>query len=275
MIRTELIESCEFNFEEFFSKDEKTYSGIVIYDFKDTESNKFISQFLIPFRRAYLSDRDLEFEVNNGISDRKEAIQNRLPTAPHLQSGEFAEILMYFIACHFIYPDANIRPIKWHWKENRDMACHLTDIVLLRCVDEHAPQENDYIFSMEVKAGATVIGPRSEKSRMEDAIAGAIKDRDSRLGKLIAYLTAQYTRDRNARLAQLVGRFKESVETNYQRYAGAAIVVEKHCLSYHINNITQDSKFKAQMRDIQLFAVPINSLKRLYESLYIRVPEEK
>lgn len=106
----------------YFREDSTTYrrQGIVIFDFDDTKCKEFIEDYIIPFRQSYVSDEDLDYEIDNGINNREDAIENKLPTFPYLKSGEFGEILMFFLARTFICPDANIAPVKWQWKEHRD-----------------------------------------------------------------------------------------------------------------------------------------------------------
>lgn len=259
---------------KYFRKDSTTYrsQGIVIFDFDDAKSEDFIEDYIIPFRQSYISDDDLDYEINNGINIRKDAIENKLPILPHLKSGEFGEILMFFLARTFICPDANITPIKWQWKEHRDAPCHLTDIMLLKCTDSTTPQPTDYVYSIEVKAGATPINPRSDKSRMNDAIKGAHKDKESRIGKMIAYLTTKYAKDRNAKMAKLVKRFDDGTTVHFDRHISAAIVVERDSMPYHIKNITAASLNQAQTDRMALFAVPLRQLKQTYERLYDITP---
>lgn len=256
----------------YFREDSATYrsQGIIIFDFDDVKSVEFIQDYIIPFRRSYLSDEDLNYEVNNSINIRKDAIENKLPTLPHLKSGEFGEILMFFLARTFICTDANIAPVKWQWKEHRDAPCHLTDIMLLKCTDSTTPLTTDYVHSIEVKAGATPIGPN--KSRMNDAIEGAHKDKESRIGKMIAYLTTKYAKDRNAEMAKLVKRFDDSTTVHFDRHISAAIVVERDSIPHHIKNISEQSLAQAQKDGIALFAVPIKQLKQMYEQLYDITP---
>ena len=123
------------NIQKYFTVDNKTYQkdNIVVFDFDDSKSTLFIQDFVIPFRQSYYSDEDLDYEVNNGINTRDKAIENKLPTTPSLKSGEFCEILMFFLSCKVLHSDANVTPIKWRWKEHRDAPCHLTDIALLKC----------------------------------------------------------------------------------------------------------------------------------------------
>lgn len=258
----------------YFQVDTTTFQskGIVIFDFNDAKSEEFIENYIIPFRQSYISDEDLDYEVNNGINIRKDAIENKLPTLPNLKSGEFGEILIFFLASIFICPDANIAPVKWQWKEHRDAPCHLTDIMFMKCTNDTMPQPTDYVCSIEVKAAATPICPKSKKSKMNDAIKDAYKDKESRIGKMIAYLTTKYAKERNARMAKLVKRFDDATTVHFNRHINAAIVVEKDSISYHINNVLEECLAQAQKDRIALFAVPIKQLKQMYERLYSITP---
>lgn len=258
----------------FFKEDEKTYkkSGIIVFDFDDSKSNEFIENFIIPFRKSYIADEILDLEVRSGVNKREEAISNRLPEKANLKSGEFSEILVFFLALKFICPDANIRPIKWRWKENKDQPCHLTDIVLMRCNDENNPQTTDYIFSSEIKSAATPIGDKSTASRMNEAIEGALKDKSSRIGKMIAYLTTQYIRDRKSAEARAVKRFDDSTTVSYERRISAIVVSERESLKNHVKNISIENQHKVTNENIALFAIPIKNLKNIYEQLYAIIP---
>ena len=257
----------------FFTIDTDTYKdkGITVFDFDDSRSNDFIANFVIPFRQSYVSDELLKSEVDNGINTREVAISNRLPELPRLKSGEFGEILVFFLSQMFVCPDSNIRPIKWRWKETKDQPCHLTDIVLMKYETDN-PQPTDYIFSSEVKTSAKRIGERTSVSKMNEAIDGALKDKNSRIGKMIAYLTTQYMRDRNPEMAKVVKRFGDSTTISYERRISAIVVSERDSLKNHIKNITTDNMKMAINEQIALFAIPIKNLKSIYEELYTISP---
>ena len=63
----------------YFRKDSTTYlrQGIVIFDFDDSKSEEFVEDYIIPFRQSYISDEDLDYEIDNGINTRKNAIENK------------------------------------------------------------------------------------------------------------------------------------------------------------------------------------------------------
>lgn len=260
--------------QSFFTIDKETYKnqGITIFDFDDSRSIDFVERFFAPFRKSYISDDDLNYEVDSKINTREDAIENKLPTTAQLKAGEFAEILFFMLVCKVICADSTVKPIKWRWKENRDTPCHLTDIMVMRCESNVNPQATDYVFSAEVKSAATPIGDRSTKSRMNEAIEGALKDKNSRIGKMVAYLTTKYSKERNAEMALRVKRFEDGTTVPYDRRISAAIISERDSLKNHVKNITAENMGKCKTEQIALFAVPIEKLKEIYETIYKLTP---
>ncbi len=256
----------------FFEIDAETYAHkqIVVYAFKDELLEEFVSEVILPFRRAYISDEDLDTGVKEDIwADGAEGVAMHIPTVSNLQSGEFSEILLFFLSHCLRCTDANVAPLKWRWKENQNMPCHLTDIVLIKCDDEQNPTTDDYLYFVESKGKALV--PKNDDSVMNAAIDGAEKDRVSRAGKTVTYLITKYTKDKEYDKARKVGRFKDSVNVEYKRYSNAAIVVEKSTLEHHISKTTADNLAKANRNDISLYAVPIENMKAVYERMYREV----
>lgn len=257
----------------FFDIDTDTYAnkGVVVYGFKDELLDEFVTEFLLPFRRAYISDEELYAGVIEKVwVDKKEGISSQIPTKVNLQSGEFSEILLFYLSHCLRCQDANVAPLKWRWKENQDMPCHLTDIVLIKCDDEKNPKTADYLYFVESK-GKAIAPTKNADSVMNTAIDGAENDSVSRAGKTVTYLITKYSKDKEYDKARKVGRFKDSVNVEYQRYSNAAIVVEKGSLDHHISKITTDNLDKARRNNISLFAVPIENMKALYERMYIEV----
>ena len=257
----------------FFNIDTTTYAGkgVVVYGFKDELLDEFVSEFLLPFRQAYISNEDLDAGVKEGVwMDKAEGISYHVPTKANLQSGEFSEILLYYLSLCMRCTDVNVAPLKWRWKENQDMPCHLTDIVLIKCDDENNPQTTDYLYFVESK-GKAVAPSKNADSVMNAAILGAENDSVSRAGKTVTYLITKYSKDKEYDKARKVGRFKDSVSVAYQRYSNAAIVVEKDSLDHHISKITDENLDKARKNNISLFAVPIENMKAVYERMYNEV----
>lgn len=76
--------------QSFFTIDKDTYKdkGISVFDFDDSRAHEFVERFVVPFRKSYISDDDLDFEVDNSINTREDAIGNKLPTTAQLKAGE-------------------------------------------------------------------------------------------------------------------------------------------------------------------------------------------
>lgn len=260
-----------FDVSRFFDLDDTTYAdkGVTVYQFKDELIDVFVSEFVMPFRQSYISNEELDAGIAEKVwENREEGTRMKIPTKPNLKSGEFAEILLYFLSQCLRCTDVNIAPLKWRWKENQDMPCHLTDIVLAKCDDEKNPTTEDYLYFVESKAKAKPLPNNSNVSVMNDAIVGAVNDSVSRAGKTVTYLIAKYVHDKEYDMARKIGRFKDSTEVSYQRFSNAAIVVEKTDLYKHITNITADNLKAAQRNQISMFAVPIADLKAVYERMY-------
>ena len=263
-----------FDIGRFFDVDRDTYKekGVTVYQFKDELVDEFVNDFLVPFRQAYISDEDLNNGIDNKVwKSKSEAVSEQIPTKANLKSGEFSEILMYFLCINFHCPDANVTPMKWRWKETQDMPCHLSDIVLLKCLDEYNPSEDDYMFLLESKGRAVVLSDGNRTSSMNAGIDGALKDRVSRAGKLVAYMRSKYNHDHLFSLARKVKRFSEPVDEDfieYKKFFNAAIVVDRLSLDKHIDNIKPEKLKKAQEKEINLIAVPLCGMKRVYERMY-------
>lgn len=262
---------------KYFIVDKQTYQdkGVVMYNFDETKSDKFLEEFIVDFRKAYVSDDTIDFEMNEEVSEsREEVIAPRLPELPYMKSGEFAEILYFYIAQTYLVQDADIVPIKWQWKENNNMPCHLSDIIIMRCPDRDNPSPEDYMFMMEIKSGATPLPNKSDKSKMNEAIKGAVKDMTSRAGKLVSYLKAQYVRDRNAQMAKRVQRFAEGIEYPPQKKYSAAVLVDRRSVDKHIVNITDENLRLAKSAKIALFVIPMTDLRNRYEEFYNLAPKK-
>lgn len=269
----EELAKMPLDISRFFDIDTDTYAdkGVVVYGFKDELLDEFVSEFLLPFRRGYISDEELEAGITEKVwVDKKEGISTQIPTKANLQSGEFSEILLFYLSHCLRCPDANVAPLKWRWKENQDMPCHLTDIVLIKCDDEKNPKTDDYLYFVESK-GKAIVPTKNADSVMSAAIDGAENDSVSRAGKTVTYLITKYSKDKEYDKARKVGRFKDSVNVEYLRYSNAAIVVEKGSLDHHISKITADNLDRARRNNICLFAVPIENMKALYERMYNEV----
>lgn len=270
-----------FDILSYFTEDTATYvaQGIVMYIFDETRTDEFLHSALDDYRKAYISDEDLESIVAGMGTSRNEEIKGVTPTDAVIKSGEFAEILSYYL---FLAknPEYNVAPLRWRWKEERDRAVHFADIMLLYCPDETKLSKTDKLMTVEVKSRATK--PAKGESSINNAIAGALKDSVSREGKTLSFLIQRYKRDKQFDMVNKVKRFEDAVEHPYKTLHNAiAIVDSTYMKDYHIGNldtnlIAKISEFNKEQEEnhhsMAVFVIPMNDLKTKYERLYQELP---
>ena len=258
------------NIDKYFTLDITTYAAnsISIYNFDDSLVNQFINDCLIPFRQAYISDHELADNIAHMGSSRADEIASVLPAKPYLKSGDFGEILSFYLVSH-IHSDANIKPLKWRWKEYKDSPCHLTDVVLLKCLDYEAPSTDDYLVSVESKSMATA-PPKATSCSINDAIIGAVKDNTSRFSKTITYLMAKYKKERDFESAKFAQRFSDSITVPYQKHINAIAIINRDHYATHISNI--DLGLRNANSNIAVYVIPIKDLKTVYEQIFASIP---
>jgi hypothetical protein len=90
---------------------------------------------------------------------RQSEISERIPNDPTIMSGEFGELLLYYVLPEAYCQGSNVfNPPKWKWKFDKNKALQYTDIVILNQFDSKNPSTNDYIIAVEAKARATKPG---------------------------------------------------------------------------------------------------------------------
>lgn len=256
---------------KYFTLDSTTLADkdISLYVFDDSLSAEFIDECLVPFRQAYIGDNELEDNIREMGTNRQEEISGILPTKPNLRSGEFGEILSFYLISH-IHSNANIKPLKWRWKEHRDMPCHLSDVILLKCDDYNVPHVDDYLVTVEVKNKAAKPSPINSFSSINEAIEGAAKDKTSRFSKTIPYLIEKYKREKDYESAKFVQRFSDSITTSFQKHINAIAIIDKAHYDIHVDNI--NLALRNSNNDIIVYVLPVDSLKSKYEQIFDNIP---
>ena len=145
---------------DYFKHDVSLYpkSGLEFYVFDNSKATAFIQDCLIPFREAYISEDKLTHIVSRFPTTRKEAISRRLPRKGMVMSGDFGEILSFYLAIQTWTPAANVLPMKWRFRDSKKDASKYTDIILFSLQDPDNPSTSDSMFTYEVKTCATGLG---------------------------------------------------------------------------------------------------------------------
>lgn len=273
----------------YFSLDNSLYpaSGIKFYKFDDSQSANFIADCFIPFREAYIEEAKLVQNVATYGTTRYEEIAERLPDPGDVMSGDFGEILTFYLACQIWSQNANVFPMKWRLKDKKKAASPYTDVMLFELHDPAVPSTNDSMITYEVKTRATALGNTTYKvhkrksfitykdGKLEctfiEAVFDANKDAVERAAETIPYLK---TRCKDLNLTDLytkINRFSNGVSVSYRKEHNAVAVIDTSTLADQINRLPPDL-FTVHPGVSNVFCVPIDNLKAIYENIYSNMP---
>jgi hypothetical protein len=137
-------------------------------------------------RRAYISDERLaETAVANHVSTAA-VLGAKLPDPGPIMSGDFGEIIGYIYLASV--ENGNIvGPKRWRFKVDRTRAAQGSDVVQMVLPNWPTSSADDRLICAEVKAKATA----SLFAPIASAIAGAEKDRTSRVSKSLVWMKEQ------------------------------------------------------------------------------------
>jgi hypothetical protein len=269
---------------QYFTEDRAKYAiqGIVLYVFDDTRTTAFVTECLIPFRRAYLSDEKLCKIEAKKQNPREDIIKRRLPDPGDVMSGDFGEILTYYMATELWSPDVNYKPMKWRFKDDPKKASPKTDVILFRFVnDVNHPDANDRLITYEIKAHAKPISGKykvhahkrsiSYKDGKDcctfiDAVFDADRDRASRAAESIIYLKNKAEDEDNDEFMEVLKRFDHGYSTPYNTQYNAVAVIESTDIDNQISRMPSD--LMTTFPDIVLYCMPIKNLQQVYEAVY-------
>ena len=269
---------------DYFTEDRVTYSalGIVMYVFDDSKTASFVRECLIPFRRAYISDEKLDRIEAKKKSPRKDIINRRLPDPGDVMSGDFGEILTYYMATEIWSPNVDYKPMKWQFKDDPKKASPKTDVVLFQLVNDVShPDTNDKLITYEAKAHATPIAgtykTHTQKHAITfkdgrdcctflDAIFDADKDRASRAAESIIYLKNKAEDYYDDEFLDVLNRFDKGFSVPYIAEHNAVAIVESADLGNQIGRMPVN--LIATFPGIKLYCMPIKNMKQVYEDIY-------
>lgn len=274
---------------DYFTIDNTLYpgSGILFYVFDNTKTTSFINDCLVPFRQAYIEDEKVDAIVKKYGNTREDVIARRLPDKGKVMSGDFGEILSLYLASQIWYPNVNVIPLKWRYKDKKKDASHYTDIVLFEWKDPANPSIDDSMVTFEVKTCATSLSNTTYKmhkrksaitykdGKLEctilEAVFDANKDAVERAAETLPYLI---TRCEDLDLDELhnqIERFCNAATTSYRKEHNAVAVVDTSTLAEQIARIPVDM-FVALPNVSHVYCVPIDNLKSIYEQVYHDIP---
>ena len=222
---------------------------------------KLVDELSSRMKTTYISEEEIKNSLRAG-NTAEEIISSILPTKGNIQSGDFSEILCFYLIQE-LYSEVELSgPIKWRWKEAKDDPGKKTDVVLFSFVPGTSPNQDDLVIAAEVKGRAT----NSGNPRMKDAIEGAKKDSIRRLAITLNWLHDKSIKEADQNLKLVVSRYLKPSDTiSYKKHFKAVVVAD----SLLVNEENDESREFPNLGDeFQAIIISIPKMKDHYESTF-------
>lgn len=280
------------NISDYFKLDTNLYSGrgLTFYVFDNSRKDSFVNDCLVPFREAYIADAKLAYIVGKYNTQRQHEIELQLPNKGDVMSGDFGEILSFYLACQIWSPGANVLPMKWRFKDKKKAASSYTDIMLFELQHPNNPinaSENDVLYTYEVKTRATKLTNKTypvhrhkssityKDGKIEctilEAVFGANKDAVERAAETIPYLELRCKEEDCEELYYQIHRFSNAVSTTYHKEYNAIAIVDTNILEDQMSRMPDDLLI-SHPNVKNVYCLPIQDLQALYEEIYKDMP---
>ncbi len=222
----------------------------------------------VEYRKCYITDEQLIASVRDLSMHYSDLLRDHyLPDPGSVMSGEFGEILSYFLLKERYFPEKKLEgPKKWRWKDDRNHAIQKTDVMLFEWGANPSP--NDLLASPESKTKAT---KNNSYDPSKNAVAGAHDDFVSRLSTSLTWLKSRYVKERNGEQMTRVERFLDPVtHGTYQKHFKAVVVIDDALLADELSRDRDLSEFVFDV-NFEILLVSIERLKTAYEQTYENV----
>ena len=268
---TEIVSNCEDEdisdwFEEHILPDGAIDASVYIVP---KDKRQLVADYLVSkIPDCYISQQTINTQMQRTGLSKTEVIQNKLPDAGNVMSGDFGEILTLFFLGS--YEEEQLKKIqKWRFKQDRLKAAPHSDVILLNCSDPTAPSENDYVICAEAKAKAT---PSNSYHPLEKAIEGYKSDKTGRLARTMAWLREKAIEgDIGADIAYINRFTLGATSTTFLKMHKAIAIVDFNFLN---EELVKQLEIPPQNDEFELLAIGISDLKALYEECFFRAASE-
>lgn len=234
----------------------------ILYKLDHNELDCFLSKLPSSFRKCYVRDTQLIKNVKSLKKHYGSILKEfYLPDPGNVMSGEFGEILSYFLLQEYYLPKKLKGPKKWLWKDDRNMPVQKTDIMLF--YKEGKPSTEDLLVSAEIKAKAT---KNNKYDPIHNAVNGAYDDFVRRLAVSLSWLEAKYAKENRVKSLNYLQRFQDPVAFGeYKKHFKAIVVIDDKLAEEEINRKRDIPEFDA---DFEIILISIKDLKNTYETTY-------
>lgn len=279
------------NLTHYFKEDKTIYpkSGLKFWVFDSIKVDSFVQDSLVPFREAYIAEAKIQYNIGKYNTKRENEIAEQLPDKGDVMSGDFGEILAFYMACQIWSPSVNVQPMKWRLKNKKKAASPYTDIILFQLNDSSNPDPSDAMYTYEIKTRATKLGNTTYKKHVRpsfvnykdgkqectiiEAVFDANKDAVERAAETIPYLLTRCKDMDNEELYHQIFRFSDAVKTTYQKQHDAVAIIDSAHLDEQISRIPSDL-LTAHPFVKNVYCLPINDLQQVYEQVYDEMPQK-
>lgn len=230
-----------------------------VYKLNEGELKKMIADLPSIYRRSYISDEKLEESISRLTLEREEIIRDYIPDEPVIKSGEFGEIFStYFLIEKYEYDNQIVlyHPNKLYWKEDRNKALKLTDVVLFSYKEGEEYNEDDLLISGEIKTKAT---QNNSFDPIQDAMDGIINDKISRLSKTLNWLKERHTKDMNQSGIDYINRYRFPLEKPFKKHFKGVILIDADLADRELDR-SRTPKIKIHARKAKKLTEDIMSL---------------
>lgn len=250
----------------------------IILTLNDAEWDDFIDKLSGPYRSCYIPEKELQHRITTFSSTKEKELSEILPSIGNIQSGDFGEILSYFIFKERHKKQNVDGPKKWRWKQEKNVAAPYTDVLLFSIKNQTTPSKDDLLISVESKMKATA---NNSYHPIQNAIDGAEKDYVTRIANSLSWLRKKY-KDESLKVNAPIQKLKDLVATlerfiqsetvgEYTKQLKAIAFVDKTFLQDEVNKIVTMPSVDGT--SFEVFVVSIKDLKKAYESVFTEIPK--
>lgn len=237
----------------------------ILYRLKKGEWGNLIGKLPVDFRKCYITDKALdELSKERGITKSAFLLKYVIPDEPVIKSGDFGEILSYHVLIEnfeskglFLFA-----PKKWRWKDSRNLAAPGSDAIFFHVSNPKKPTKKDFLVTIESKMKAV----NSKKHRIQDAIDGATKDKNTRMAKTLSWLEEKYARQGKEEKRKLIERFKDPASYgDFQKQFKAILLMDSDF------EADETGKTISNTENVTVIVFSIDEIQKAYETTRINI----
>ncbi len=253
-----------------FTIEKKTFT---VLSLNDAEWDSCFSIFPDSFLDCYVTKEDLDQRISTFGKTRTVELGEILPTEGNIQSGDFGEIICYFIFKE-MYKRLNADgPKKWRWKQQNNTPAPFTDVLLFHKVNKVKPHRNDHLISVESKMKAVT---NKSYQPIKNAIEGAEKDYVSRIAQTLVWLRKKYKDESlkvgasKSELIELVNQVERYINSEttgeYVKHLKAVAIVDKSFVDDELSIAYTTPTLNGV--EFEIIVVSVKDLQKAYQKVY-------